>query len=139
MSAVVGATTGAAVGWRIGAGEAIGLGEAATGLGAGLGEAGLGLMAGLGLGLRAGLGLAGVVAAGLTSLLQSRPMTLPGAWYWQTYVGQEQPVLTAQPSLVVDLHTRAVKWPVAVFHPGLLKLYSFTSLYQPSMASLRLA
>jgi hypothetical protein len=62
-------------------------------------------------------------------------MTLPGVWYWQTYVAQPHAVLVAQPSLVVDLQTSAVKCPVAVFQPGLLKSYSLTSLYQASTAS----
>jgi hypothetical protein len=66
-------------------------------------------------------------------------MTLPGGPYWQTYVGQEQAAFRAQPSFVVDLHTRAVKWPVAVFQPGEAKLYCCTSLYQASTAADRLA
>jgi hypothetical protein len=64
---------------------------------------------GAGTGFDSRGGWIGFSTFGLTSWLQSRPMTLPGGPYWQTYVGHEQPVLTAQPSLVVDLHTRAVK------------------------------
>jgi hypothetical protein len=50
-----------------------------------------------------------------------------------------QALLTAQPSLVVSFHTSCVKWPVAPFQPGALKLCDDTSLYQASTEAVRLA
>jgi hypothetical protein len=85
----------------LGDGEGLGLGE---GEGLGLGDTGTRGLVGFGDG-EAG----GADTAGLTLVDQSRPRTFPGDLYWQTYVGHEQSLLTAQPSLVVSVHTRAVK------------------------------
>jgi hypothetical protein len=114
-------------GWELG--DTAGVGDL------GAGEAGAVLGFGAGDGEGEGEAWVGAVDRGLTCWVQSRPMTLPGVWYWQTYVAQPHAVLVAQPSLVVDLQTSAVKCPVAVFQPGLLKSYSLTSLYQASTAS----
>lgn len=77
----------------------------------GLGAAGAGTGvrgAGWGVGVAAG-GAVGALDAGLTCALQSTPMMFPGGPYWQTYVGHEQALLTAQPSFVVDFQTSWVK------------------------------